>query len=289
MQNYTMGSLRFPAVLLVLLQTAMVPVAEELIPMSMFPDARDYSFYNCRKEMLEIVTKAGGLLQTELNHNEDFKNMWQSNTPCKKVIPGGTPEHITALMSYVNANSKFRSKFKRWVHTKSTGSASNRDAFPFKSLYFLLTDAMQLLKSKCTIVYSGTEEKYNAAIGDKVRFESFFPAKLDYSSATEDSTIGDTIGTVFNITSCSVINLDEVCISEEIDLLISPTEVFTVTNIKTIKNSNDHYKEITVVHSDIHSRSNCRDLESYKESSSSVLTSSSLNLMASLLVIYSAC
>lgn len=238
----------------------MVQITEELIHVSMFPEAADYSFYSCRKEMLQMVTKAGGLLQTELNNNTDFKTMWKGNT-CEKAIPGGTPEHMTALKSYVEANAKFHKKFNKLVHTRSRDNSTYQDTFPFKSLFFLLTDAMQLLKSNCNTVYSGIEEVYSIKIGDKVRFESFFPAKLEYTFATEDATTDDeNIGTVFNITSCSVINLDNVCKSEEMDLLISPTEVFTVKNIKTVSNSNDHYTEINLMHSHMHSSSNCSSL-----------------------------
>ncbi|XP_077088494.1 ecto-ADP-ribosyltransferase 5 [Siphateles boraxobius] len=286
-----MGSLRFPAFLLVLLYTTVVQITEELIHMSKFPEAADYSFYSCRKEMLQMVTKAGGLLQTELNNNTDFMKMWKTNTACEKAIPEGTPEHMIALQSYVEADPIFRKTFNKLVHTKSRGNSTYQDMFPFKSLFFLLTDAMQLLKSNCNTVYSGTEKKYSIKIRDKVRFESFFPATLEYTAATEDATTDDeTMGTVFHITSCSVINLDVVCKSEDIDLLISPTEVFTVKNIKTVSDSNDRYTEITLMHSHMQSSSNCSSLvsvsEESKESSSSFLSSSSLSLMASLLMMY---
>lgn len=237
----------------------MVQITEELIHVSMFPEAADYSFYSCRKEMLQMVTKAGGLLQTELNNNRDFKNMWKGNTICEKAIPELTPEHMTALKSYVEAEPAFRETFNKSIHTKSWRN-SYQDMFPFKSLFFLLTDAMQLLKSNCNTVYSATEEQYSFNIGDKVRFESFFPAYTEYTVATEDTAIYETIGTVFNIVSCSVINLDKVCISDDIDLLIPPTEVFTVRDIKTVVNDDEHYKEINLIHSDMHSSSNCSSL-----------------------------
>lgn len=227
--------------------------------MGMFPKVADYSFYNCRKEMLQMVTKAGGLLETEIKNNTLFENMWQDNAECDKAIPGGTPEHMAALKSYAEAPSKFYNTFKKSLHTQSRGS-SYRDDFPFKSLFFLLTDAMHLLKSDCRIVYSGTKDEYSTNIGDKVRFTSFFQANQKYTDATEDAAIDNNIGTVFNINSCSVINLDEMCGSEDIELLISPTEVFTVTNIQNVSTSNDQYKEITLMHSGFHSSSSCSGL-----------------------------
>ncbi|XP_058626925.1 uncharacterized protein LOC131537475 isoform X2 [Onychostoma macrolepis] len=285
----TMGSLRFPAFLQVLLYTMVVQITAEAIQMGMFPEAADYSFQNCRKEMLQMVTKSGGLLQTELNNNPDFKTVWKGNAACKKDIPGGTPEHMAALKSYAEASYTFHGRFKKLLQT-SRGSSTYRDGFPFKSLFFLLTDAMQLI-GKSRTVYSGTEKEYSTEIGEKVRFESFLPAQRLYSAATEDASISDNIGTVFIITSHSVISFDDYeCNSEEIDLLISPTEVFTVTGIKTFRNSIDNFKEITLTHSHFHSSSNCSGLfslpEESKESSSSFLSSSLLNLMASLLMLY---
>ncbi|XP_067260785.1 ecto-ADP-ribosyltransferase 5 [Chanodichthys erythropterus] len=284
-----MGSLQFPTFLLVVLNTAVLVITEEVILMGMFPEVADYSFYNCRKEMLQMVTKAGGLLETEIENNTVFETMWQDNAKCDKAIPGGTPEHMAALKSYAEAPSQFYNTFKKSLHTKSRGS-SYQDDFPFKSVFFLLTDAMHLLKSDCRTVYSGTKDEYSTNIGDKVRFTSFFQANQEYTVATEDAAIDKNTGTVFNISSCSVINLDEMCGSEDLELLISPTEVFTVTNIKTVSTSNDQYKEITLMHSGFHSSSNCSGLvsvsEESKDSSSSFLSSSLLSLMASLLMTY---
>lgn len=229
--------------------------------MGLFPEAADYSFYNCREEMLQMVTKSGGLLQTELNNNKDFKTMWE-NEKCEKAIPGSTPEHMTALKNYVEASSEFRKTFKKSVQNHNKSRSTYRDQFPFKSLFFLLTDAMNPKDHKeGHTVYSGTDKQYITRIGEKVRFVSFFPAKLKFTDATEDASLDEDNGTVFSINSCSVINLDDYgCSSEEIDALISPTEVFTVKNIKTVKNNDDEFKEITLVHSHFHSSSDCSGL-----------------------------
>lgn len=252
---------RLPAYLLVLLSTIMVQITGKVIEMGMFPEAPDYSFYNCRKEMLQMVTKPGGLLQTEINNSTGFLSMWKNSGPCTKSIPGATSEHMTALQGYV-ADSKFRKNFNT-IYSKSTGVSTYQDEFAFKSVFFLLTDAMSLIKNNCTTVYSGAEEEYKTEIGKKVRFKSFFPAKLKFTDATEDAEVSDGLGTVFSINSCSAIKLDSNgCNSEEMDLLISPTEVFTVENIETVHNSNDNYKHITLKHSEFQSKSDCSSLVS---------------------------
>ncbi len=94
-----------------------VQITEEAIQMGMFPEAADYSFQNCRKEMLQMVTKSGGLLQTELNNNPKFRTMWKDNAKCSNTIPGGTPEHMAALNNYAEAGSKFYGKFTKLVQT----------------------------------------------------------------------------------------------------------------------------------------------------------------------------
>ncbi|KAK2908835.1 hypothetical protein Q8A67_004672 [Cirrhinus molitorella] len=286
-----MGGLRFPAFLLVLLYTTVVQITGEEIKMGMFSEGADYSFQHCRKEMLQMVTKTGGLLETELKNNNDFKTMWNGNAICNKVIPEVTPKHVAALKNYADASPEFKRKFKKLVHT-SRGNSTFQDEFPFKSLFFLLTDAIQLIgKNKCRTVFFGTVKDYITKTGEKVRFESFLPAKKEFTVATEDAYGSESTGTVLNITSCSVISLeDHGCSSEESELLISPTEVFTVTDIRSISNNNDEYKEIAILHSHIRNSSNCSGLarlpEETKESSSSFLSSSLLNLMASLLLYF---
>ncbi|XP_026127941.1 GPI-linked NAD(P)(+)--arginine ADP-ribosyltransferase 1-like [Carassius auratus] len=285
-----MGSLRFHAFLLLLLYTSVVQISAVVTHMGLFPEAADYSFYNCRKEMLQMVTKSGGLLQTELNNNKDFKTMWK-NEKYEKAIPGSTPEHMTALKNYVEASSEFRKTFKKLVQNHGRSRSTYRDEFPFKSLFFLLTDAMNPKDHKeCRTVYSGTDKQYITKIGEKVRFVSFFPAKLEFKDVTEAASVDEGTGTVFSITSCSVINLEDYgCSSEEIDALISPTEVFTVEDITAVKDNNDDYIKITLVHSHFNSSSDCSGLvslpEESKESSSSFLSSSFLNLMASFLML----
>ncbi|XP_043093127.1 GPI-linked NAD(P)(+)--arginine ADP-ribosyltransferase 1-like, partial [Puntigrus tetrazona] len=190
-----MGRLRFPVIPVVLLYTTVLQTTEEVIQMGMFPEAADYSFQNCRSKMLQMVTESGGLLQTELNNNPDFKAIWQDSAACSETIPGGTPQHAAALKSYADASPTFLKEFRKLAKTNK-GSSTYRDEFPFKSLFFLLTDAVQLLgQNKCCTVYFGTEKEYNTKIGEKVRFESFVAATVEHSAAAEDASDSDSTGT----------------------------------------------------------------------------------------------
>ncbi|KAK3507532.1 hypothetical protein QTP70_028184 [Hemibagrus guttatus] len=119
------------------------------------PDAVDDDFSDCRDKMLEVVTD--NLLQKELTAEEQFNKIWsQHSKRCTKKIPGGTSLHTDALQAYGNAKVDFRKKFNNLVYSKGN-NMTYRDEFNFKSLHFLLTDSLRLLKPKnCTTVYYGT-------------------------------------------------------------------------------------------------------------------------------------
>nr|XP_055061312.1 T-cell ecto-ADP-ribosyltransferase 1-like isoform X2 [Misgurnus anguillicaudatus] len=239
-----MASMRFPALLFVLFYSVLLAIADEVIKLDRFPEFVDYK--RCRDKMLQRVIKPGGLLQTELNTNEDFKLMWKANATCGTKIPGVTQEHMAALKSYADANEKFHKSFNTQLYNKGTNITMFQDQFSFKSLHFLLTDGMQLLSNEtmtCQNVYSGTDKKYNIAVKDVIRFGSFLPAKLLFNVAFEDAVDSD--GTIFKITSCTVVSLDESgCGSEEIDLLISPNEAF---DVEDIRKAGPKGEEITMV------------------------------------------
>ncbi|TRY65651.1 hypothetical protein DNTS_009881 [Danionella cerebrum] len=192
--------------LLLLVLTAAVQVAAA-IRMGMFPEVVDYSFTDCRQEMLEMVT-TGGLLEKELDEagKANFKKLWQGNV-CDHLIPGGTAEHVTALQSFA-VNENFQKAFNKALNN-AIGVSTYQDRFPFKSMFFLISDAMELLKPEnCSTVYSGTEMEYEANIGETVRLKTFFPAKMELADVTEDAELSEEMGTVFMITSCSAISLE---------------------------------------------------------------------------------
>ncbi|KAK3507531.1 hypothetical protein QTP70_028185, partial [Hemibagrus guttatus] len=213
------------------------------------PDAVDDDFSDCRDKMLEVVTD--NLLQQELTAEEQFNKIWsQHSKTCTKKIPGGTSLHTDALQAYGNAKVDFRKKFNNLVYSKGN-NMTYRDEFNFKSLHFLLTDSLRLLKPKnCTTVYYGTNIMYTATLGTEVRFGKFL--KPTFSKSSADENIDDE-GSMFIINSCSVVNVEEnVCKSEEIQALISPAEVFTVQNVK-----DSEHREITLNHSRFLSNHHC--------------------------------
>ncbi|XP_036439307.1 T-cell ecto-ADP-ribosyltransferase 2-like [Colossoma macropomum] len=235
-------------------------VTAEKRMLDMAPDAVDDTFSECRDKMMQKVTAQGGLLQKELKANKDFADMWRNHTgTCEKQIYGGQKHHLAALQAYGNSRFQFRKTFNRLVQTKGSNATTYNDEFPFKSLHFLLTDALRLLNhgKTCYTVYFGTSNQYTAENETEVRFGRFIRASIHESLEIEHIITADE-GTLFNITSCSVVNVENfTCTSEEIERLISPAEVFRVQSIETASTDDVDYKIITLKHSGFLSNHDC--------------------------------
>ncbi|XP_036438901.1 erythroblast NAD(P)(+)--arginine ADP-ribosyltransferase-like [Colossoma macropomum] len=276
--------------LLILLTGLIHTVTAEKRMLDMAPDAVDDTFSECRDKMMQKVTAQGGLLQKELKANKDFADMWRGHGgTCEKQIYRGRAHHLAALQAYGNSGVHFRKTFNRLIQTKGSNATTYNDEFPFKSLHFLLTDALQLLNysKTCSTVYFGTNNQYTAEIGKEVRFGRFIGASIRESLEIEQIITADE-GTLFNIMSCSVVNVENfTCTSEEIERLISPTEVFRVQSIETASTDDVDYKIITLTHSGFLSNHDCYLFQRPPHGSSSPLLSSMvLALMASFLSLY---
>lgn len=210
--------------------------------LDMAPNAVDDQYKECRDQMFLRVTQE--LLGRELNTTEGFNNAWKQGN-CPKVIPGGDRIHTNALAVFGH-NKKFRNTFNDKVETLGGNVSVYNQEFQFKSFHFLLMDSFRLLKpAKCRTVYRGVEKKYAATVGSEVRFGRFTSAGLKHSAAVEDSSDG----TVFNITTCSAINLYEnSCEPSDVgSWLIPPAEEFTVDAVDDVEDKDDNtYRQITL-------------------------------------------
>ncbi|XP_062386822.1 GPI-linked NAD(P)(+)--arginine ADP-ribosyltransferase 1-like [Sardina pilchardus] len=199
--------------------------------MDLAPDAVDDAYSACREQMLQKVLAKDGILQTELSKDSVFKSAWNASQGCDKTISGGQREHTQALQSFVNFRD-LPKKVNKAVKTQGGNVDIYTNQFQYKSLHFLLMDAMRLLnKTECRTVFSSTFDDITAVKGADVRFGTFVSAEGDRSSAEEGCYDG---GTLFNITTWSVINVESnVCRSEETTMLISPVELFKVVDVNT--------------------------------------------------------
>lgn len=215
------------------------------------PNAVDDIYSGCRDKMLEKVLGGDGLLLKELQTKNVFSEAWNA-TNCLKPIANGQQEHTQALQSISNSE-KLLKELNTAVESKGGDVNMYTDQFHFKSLHFLLMDAMRLLKPKnCSTVYSGVFEEFTAVKGSEVRFGRFFSANKDRGFAEEGCADG---GTLFNITSCSVIDVEEhVCGAEHVVLLIPPSEAFTVIDVKR---GSDCDKEIVLMSTGLKNDHDC--------------------------------
>uniref|UniRef100_A0A674ENF0 NAD(P)(+)--arginine ADP-ribosyltransferase n=1 Tax=Salmo trutta TaxID=8032 RepID=A0A674ENF0_SALTR len=224
--------------------------------MDMVPNAVDDQYTHCRVQMLKKVVD-GGLLEEELKGSIEYSSAWREKQ-CPKLIPGGVKEHTAALVAYGHGGEKFRKIFNNAVETQGGNVTVYNREFRFKSLHFLLMDAMRLLKTeKCQTVFRGSNQEYEAQVGSEVRFGRFTSTRAKRSESEEETSNNRIL---FNITSCTVVNMDEYsCFPESIDQLISPAEVFRVAEVKNVRNEDHEYREIVLTSSRTHSIDSIRD------------------------------
>ncbi|XP_036372535.1 erythroblast NAD(P)(+)--arginine ADP-ribosyltransferase-like [Megalops cyprinoides] len=229
---------------------SVLQVTSEERQMSMSPSAVDDQFSGCRAEMWEKVMGKGGLLEQELQGSSVFQKVW-SAASCSETIPGGRLEHTLAMEVYSRASSTFRKEFNSAVESRGANSSVYRSSFPFKSLHFLLTEALQLLKPNQSLTtYRGSQHQYKAEVGTEVRFGRFTSTREERSHAEEDADSG----TLFVITSRAAVSVEKPpCATKDIEFLIPPFEVFKVESVE-IK---EDYTEITLNHTRFHSYHDC--------------------------------
>ncbi|XP_041091743.1 NAD(P)(+)--arginine ADP-ribosyltransferase 2-like [Polyodon spathula] len=209
----------------ILLQFAQIQCFKASIPMDLAGNSLDDQYVGCRKEMLKIVNKK--YLSSELKKNPDFKNAWsiakkENKNQKQKVLK---PEQAMAI--YVYTMDAVHDPFNKAVREGGT----NYKAFPFKSLHFLLTDALNTLRSKeakCYNVFRGDTKKSTTDVGAIVRFGHFASTSLDKNVAKEFGT-----RTVFEIKTCLGVLIQEYSDNpDEEEVLIPPFEKFKVLNVK---------------------------------------------------------
>uniref|UniRef100_A0A1A7YEJ4 NAD(P)(+)--arginine ADP-ribosyltransferase n=1 Tax=Iconisemion striatum TaxID=60296 RepID=A0A1A7YEJ4_9TELE len=240
----------------------------------------DDQYHGCREKAMEKVIQSG-LLQKELNNSDGFQKAWRANSKCLSVIPGGIREHTAALSVLHFADADFMEVLDKAVETQGVNLTTYENDFQFKSLHFLLMDAMMLQnQTTCKYVYAflgeGIKPEEKAA---KLRFASFTVVHSDIKS------LGDLDGeTYLKIYSCFFLDLDDhICEKNIIKTLLSPTEVFTVDAIKTKTVDDSEYTEITLKHNSMNSTHNC---DMFPRSAASASTGSFTPLLVAFSVFY---
>ncbi|XP_026999332.2 NAD(P)(+)--arginine ADP-ribosyltransferase 2-like [Tachysurus fulvidraco] len=188
------------------------------LKLDMAPDSVDDQFIGCTEKISNLINK---VLETELNKNKDFKNIWNK-------YPNIT-DHITRIIKVYTDPWGFHSKFNDAV---SSGKKYYTKKFYYKAFHFLLTRAVQKYKVKsCVVVYRRTTVDYETPeINDVMRFGRFA------STSFEEDLIKFGNKSCFKINTCLGADIGKLSeIPNEKEVLVPPYENFTITNIEKNK------------------------------------------------------
>uniref|UniRef100_A0A8C9VYZ6 NAD(P)(+)--arginine ADP-ribosyltransferase n=1 Tax=Scleropages formosus TaxID=113540 RepID=A0A8C9VYZ6_SCLFO len=224
------------------------------IKLNMAPNTVDYMYTSCSKKMLDEVQ---GILEKEKQQDEEYNKLWEgAKKLAKKDVDttGLTPLHNMALYLYTmetkmeKSGKSFYQKFNDEVRNPVSKN------FPYKSAYFLLTDAIWKLrenemnkmnkKLECVTTYRGTTLSYEtAAVGREFRFGAFTSSSMKKSEALKFGK-----KTCFIISTCYGANITPYsAFKTEEEVLIPPYEKFKVTDIFKKGKGDMHECDITYV------------------------------------------
>ncbi|XP_074415737.1 erythroblast NAD(P)(+)--arginine ADP-ribosyltransferase-like [Zonotrichia albicollis] len=161
---------------LALLAMAMATTAVNVIPLDMAPYSFDDQYQGCGPAMKAALLTLSG---SEFQQNEEFAEVWvkaatawQSRGPPVSPL---SPDQATAIMAFTMTNPR---TFNDAVSVVGRSRQLYRDNFQFKTLHFLLTDALSTLrdaqKGQCRdAVLNVCNTRFETQRGATVRFSQF--------------------------------------------------------------------------------------------------------------------
>ncbi|NWR26329.1 NRT2 ribosyltransferase, partial [Emberiza fucata] len=222
---------------LALLAMAMATMAVNVIPLDMAHNSFDDQYRGCAPAMTAALP---ALNRSEFKHNKEFAEVWvkaaaEWQSRGSRVSPLSSPAQAIALRAYT-MNGLYK-KFNDAVRVAGCCSQEYRDNFHFKTLHFLLTQALKTLRDaqglQCHDVYRGVRGvRFKAEHGDIVRFGQF-------TSASESEETAKKFGNsmVFQVRTCYGVEISNFSkYPNEKEVLIPPFETFQVIKVRRIVN-----------------------------------------------------
>ncbi|XP_054149849.1 erythroblast NAD(P)(+)--arginine ADP-ribosyltransferase-like [Melozone crissalis] len=217
---------------LALLAMTVATTAVKVVTLDMAQDSFDDQYRECGPAMTEALS---ALNRSDFDQNPLFaqacpkaRAKWQGQK--SPVSSLSSPAQAIALMAYT-MDELYR-EFNAALRTAGRSSQEYRDNFHFKTLHFLLTQALVMLrqaqKEQCHNVYRRVRtSRFKAKPGDIVRFGQF-------SSASQSEEIANRFGsaTVFEVYTChgaAIWNFSTY--PKEREVLIPPYETFVVIKV----------------------------------------------------------
>uniref|UniRef100_A0A3B4WV37 NAD(P)(+)--arginine ADP-ribosyltransferase n=1 Tax=Seriola lalandi dorsalis TaxID=1841481 RepID=A0A3B4WV37_SERLL len=204
------------------------PRVKRTAAMSMATHAVDDMYSGCNGSMSRQVTDS----YFERENSGAFARVWRKAEPCankrlREKSEGDealTKNHLRAICVYTANHEHFYKTFNDHVRSDMSKYTTS---FPFHSLHFWLTSAVQILSDnmKCHTTYRRTELQFTAQVGHVVRF-GFFASSSFKTSLTHFGH-----KTCFQIKTCAGAFLKHYSAIrlEEQEVLIPPYEMFRVT------------------------------------------------------------
>ncbi|NXR84630.1 NAR1 ribosyltransferase, partial [Pycnonotus jocosus] len=218
------------ALTLALLAMTVAPAANEVLPLDMAQDSFDDQYRGCGPAMTAALP---ALIRSEFQKNPVFAQAWpEAKTQWHKVrspmSPLPSPAHAIALRAYMIPD--LYTDFNRAVPVAGRSPQQYRDNFHFKSLHFLLTDAVATLrdarKGRCLqVVRRDCGVRFEAKLGDTVRFGQFWVMWMSETPAWCP------VQTLFRLYTCHGGGMQYFLKTEEEVVLIPPFETFEVTEV----------------------------------------------------------
>ncbi|XP_069790172.1 ecto-ADP-ribosyltransferase 5-like [Narcine bancroftii] len=222
---------------------------QDNIQMDMAVNSADYHFvHSTESDRIAI-----DYIQEEKNHSTFFSDAWLKasqewkNKKSEVIISEGMlDEHFIAILCYTLDSPPLYRYFNQAIRNYGVNDEMYAKCFPYKSLHYLLSVALSILKSSAwqpgprAQVYRGIDKKVQVSEGAHVRFGQFASTSLNmYQSVSTFTKKGTGTSTLFNITTAHGVSIEKISFfrSEE-EVLIPPYEVFNVTKIVDWKGEN---------------------------------------------------
>ncbi|XP_032912495.1 erythroblast NAD(P)(+)--arginine ADP-ribosyltransferase-like [Catharus ustulatus] len=213
------------------------------VPLDMALNSFDDQYQGCGPDMMAELP---ALNRSEFRKNPLFAQVWPKavaewRKKGSRIDPLSSPAQAIAIMAYTLDVSikgeRLYEEFNKKVREAGRSSQEYRDNFHFKTLHFLLTDALATLwdaqGQKCRCVYRGVDKiKFKANVGDIVRFGQFASSSLCKDVIKR---FGNT--TVFQVQTChgADIHAFSKFNKKEKEVLIPPFEKFKVTYVNNVE------------------------------------------------------
>uniref|UniRef100_UPI003AB04047 ecto-ADP-ribosyltransferase 5-like n=1 Tax=Centroberyx gerrardi TaxID=166262 RepID=UPI003AB04047 len=213
--------------------TKSVNFAKSATAMNKELDSVDDQYSGCEVDMLKKVIEPGGLLEKELKADQFYLEAWKNGKTCRKQIPGAQEEHNIALAVFTS-DFNFYDKFNNAVRSLGSTVEIYKSDFPYKSLHFLLADALRILnKTHCYEGSSGTHLNLNMTeVNSEVRLGTYRWGSpfMERFCQTE-----------FKVSSCLAVDVRDYSCFRDIEVVIPPHELFQVMAVDIL---NDGAKKV---------------------------------------------